>query len=287
VSENQQYVIAPTPHILEVCSSIETVLHGFAEAFKPDPEFYRYRAHIEALMQYVSVHRTLESILALAQSDLCLVAPAMTLSRTILEGYTRTAWVLLPANPFEREARWLRTIRSMYDDFLTKSESSAREHKMPISELFSDWKSEVEGYLHVIIEANKDTSLIGMNLTDKIPDMASMMLELGQEIEYLNYRVASQYVHSSFFGTGLYRTGGISLMQQYQENIKPADWHLVFDVGWRFLYRLAHRLFEIAALSIDRWITPEATTQLETNIAAIWQLDSSSSPSSQTSVSEQ
>jgi hypothetical protein len=70
-------------------------------------ELAYYEAHWEAHIQLLIAIRHLDSLVTLARTDLCLYPSAMVLARSALEIAAWVMWLMTPADPFERETRFL------------------------------------------------------------------------------------------------------------------------------------------------------------------------------------
>ena len=100
-----------TPEIQRIVDKLDQAAQQFRHSLATVPPLGRYEAPDECLMVMFLMARNLEAVTALARRNLALLPSAMTLGRATFEQGLRVKWILYPEDPFEREARWLATLK--------------------------------------------------------------------------------------------------------------------------------------------------------------------------------
>jgi hypothetical protein len=66
-----------------------------------------WEAPLDAVVLHVLVVRHTEAFCAVARDGVSMLPSAQVLARAVFEVAARGLWLLAPADPFQREARWL------------------------------------------------------------------------------------------------------------------------------------------------------------------------------------
>jgi hypothetical protein len=100
----ERTILPPTPDVLLKCELLEKQIEEFLAAKHALSGSYRnYEAPVEALKLFNMTIRNVEAVTTLARKDLVLLPPTQLAARAAFESSVRAAWLMSPADPFERE----------------------------------------------------------------------------------------------------------------------------------------------------------------------------------------
>src|SRR5215217_3638447 len=102
----------PTPAILAAADALEESLRRFLAAQDMLPPPGEWEALDEAYLMLALAIRNSQGVITLARQDLLLLPGAMVMARVAFETGVTVRWMLDPDDPFDRELRWLRTLKT-------------------------------------------------------------------------------------------------------------------------------------------------------------------------------
>jgi hypothetical protein len=100
-----------TAEIRAKCDRLDEMIAEFIAARK-NLVLRKYEAPVAALLLFNLTIRNVEGVIALARTDLVLLPPALIIARAAFEASVKAAWIMIPADPFERETHWLAHLKS-------------------------------------------------------------------------------------------------------------------------------------------------------------------------------
>jgi len=111
-ADTTKHNVAPlVPEILRACSLLEEGKRRFLAADRFTRVGTTYESDDEAHLQILLCVRHFEAVILLAQDDLVTLPSALVTARALLDTAVRAQWLLEPDEPFERERRWMATLR--------------------------------------------------------------------------------------------------------------------------------------------------------------------------------
>jgi hypothetical protein len=216
-------IMPTTEEIATKCDLLDQIIEQFIAAKDTIDESYRrrYEAHVEAVNPFNLTIRNVEGVIALARTDLVLLPPARLAARGAFESSVRSAWMVQPADPFEREARWIGHFKS--------EEKYLRGLIRERAALGVDATS-TEERLQSVTRFRQDVASLlkarGYNKIDiEVPNFRECLRSIGEERAYLLYMTFSQIAHATHSATWLYRSGGLGIAKTDGEFVKADDWN--------------------------------------------------------------
>ena len=218
-------IVPITEEIAVKCDLLDEMIEAFiAVRENVDAAHGRYEAPKEALNLFNLTIRHIEGVVTLAREDLVLLPPALIAARAAMETSIRAAWMMSPADPFEREVRWVAHIR-------TEEEFLRRQFQGSNSAYASSGTQEKYNSIRAFREAV--TSLLeakGYNCTLSVPNLRECLRSLGNERVYLIYPYLSQFAHGNHSSTWLYRSSGLGNAAEFGEYVGPDHWNVPLNV---------------------------------------------------------
>jgi hypothetical protein len=131
-----------------------------------------------------------------------------------------------PADPFEREARWIGHFKS--------EEKYLRGLIRERAALGVDATS-TEERLQSVTRFRQDVASLlkarGYNKIDiEVPNFRECLRSIGEERAYLLYMTFSQIAHATHSATWLYRSGGLGIAKTDGEFVKADDWNTPLNI---------------------------------------------------------
>jgi hypothetical protein len=221
-------VIPITPEVQRVTNLLEVAARRFRLSLRTIPSIGRYEAPDEALLVLSLMTRNIEAMVLIARQNLALLGPAMAIGRTTFEQGLRVKWMLYPANPFEREARWLAMMRESEESYrrLANGMDAAGEDA-EIGAGLREHEAKMTEFRVAVESALPD----GIKPPKRVPDLLSMAKSVDEERKYFFYSYASQYVHGTITATELYRRN-LGIHKEFGEFIRPSSWGTPFLLAW-------------------------------------------------------
>lgn len=256
-------LMPPSPEALKTCDLFDQAIgEVIAARGKVRSDFGRFEAPFEARIQLNLTIRYAEGIIGLARSDLVLLPSAIVLARSAFDTSVRICWLLLPNEPFAREARWL--IHLQEEERLWDRMARISEENGGRTEQFRATMQQIQGF-RTAVAAKLPAEIV---VPRRIPSVADALKEQGLASYYLEYAMLSQYVHGGHYAGGLYRKG-LGTQKQHLEDISLADWALAIRIAWWSLYRATDRFVQVAAHDGVVVGTPSLLEDLEDSISAL------------------
>ena len=201
-------VCPPHPTLVAAADELDRFAGAILAALsRPDGE---WEALDEAMVMIWLTVRHVDGVVTLARTDEVLLAPAWAAGRACIEAGATVRWLLEPADPFEREARWLARVNEdiSYADAVAKAygktgDSVVRDKTVA----FRDG-----------VAAKLPKGIVVPKRAPKMEDLLA-----GDERIYGLYREASQYVHGSHYGAGLFRQH-LGTDKRFEERIRTRSW---------------------------------------------------------------
>jgi hypothetical protein len=224
-------ILAPTDVVLKTCDLLDQGIKQYLTA-RNRLHAGRYEADVEALLVFNLGVRHIESIIALARTDLVLLPSAIQLSRAAFECCVRAAWLVNDGDPFRREARWLMHIDgeiSADRRWSDRMKQAGVDNGKGLARATA-----IKDFRETIATALEER---GVQVNSKMPHFDHILSDIGGENLYSYYIMASQYTHGGHGATWLYRTRGLGTQKQIGEYICVDDWVLPLKMCWLALSR--------------------------------------------------
>ena len=255
-------VMSPPPKILEIAEKLDRTLSQFLLALNTIPPLRKFESEVEARLLFILAIRSIEAMLALAQTDLVLLPAANILARAVFEASLKSAWMIKPDDPFDGEVRWLTHLAEAERLYKSISKNVADSGGNPIffdtqHQMIKDFRVGVSNALPPQYSELKGNSSI-----------EAMLRDLGQEHMYFVYRHLSQFVHAGHVSTGLYRTG-LGTDKRGGEFITQASWHSPLWNAWKCLQIFGLFLLEKLKAEQPQFLTTEDISGLDMAFAQL------------------
>jgi hypothetical protein len=198
-------------------------LRQFAVYDHSDLGYFEAPLHCFLLLKLQA--RQIESLCRLAKSDLAFLPAALTISRSCFEAAVKCLWIMNGASRMDSEARWLAEFRSE-EVFLSKRADL-------LASLGADTRSEREQVALMREFSMGVASRIPseIRVPERIPDLRSMLRELGEERKYLIYLKLSQYTHAAHHCIGSFREDDEEGFR-IRERAEATEWIWAFQAAW-------------------------------------------------------
>lgn len=203
----------PSGALLRVADEITAAIGRFVDARRPPVG--HWEALDEAHVMGNLCIRQIEGTVALARTDMVLLPAAWATARSAFEIAVRIEWLLSPPADFEREARWLARVREgarywrqIGDRLAAVGGDPAQAHRIA-----GAMTSFADG---VAVQLPTDVPVAA------IPNLDAMVAE-SDPVQYVVYKMASQYVHGTHEGGVLYRQH-LGSMKTFSEQVDPHRW---------------------------------------------------------------
>lgn len=184
-----------------------------------------YEAVDEAVVQAHHIIRHVEAVIELARRDLVLLGPAAACARAGFESAVRSSWLLHPAEPMQREARYLTMLSELEKYYRVMRDEIGPGAPDPA--LHGDPVREIEE-LRLGIERQLPQ---GIRPLDRLPSIMAMLDEIGRRDNYVVYRMCSQFVHGSIEGGMPFRRH-LGNAKEFGTFAEPSMWQLPLGLGW-------------------------------------------------------
>jgi hypothetical protein len=205
-----------------VCELIDMTLgHLVGEVCEPYEDMDYYESNVEARVIFFSMARHLDAVLTCARTEAALIPSAYTLSRAVLEMEVKLRWMLLPSDPFDREARFLAHLSDEERMWERHARDSGDSSGLERSNALMEFRSNVESALPKHIAR-----------LSRIPSLYNMLVEIGERQRYAVYTLLSQFVHGSHHAGSLYRKN-LGTMKVIREEISSSMWATPLAECWR------------------------------------------------------
>jgi hypothetical protein len=150
---------------------------------------------------YLSI-RHVDSVVALATTDVVLWSPGITVARAALESSVRALWMVIPTDPFEREARWLSYLkdeaetRERFSKRLSKEAAVRRPSRKHLEDA-TEARSRFETVQRLLAERGQSPR--------PMPKFDAMLQQTKVRSPYSQYIVGSQFTHGTLWATWAFR----------------------------------------------------------------------------------
>jgi hypothetical protein len=208
-----------TAEIRAKCDRLDEMIAEFI-AVRNNLALGKYEAPVAALLLFNLTIRNVDGVITLARTDLVLLPPALIIARAAFEASVKAAWIMMPADPFERETHWLAHLKSE-ESYLEREikewnalglDAQAQQHDLNSFKEFQD------GVGALLKTRGYNTDMV-------VPNFRDCLRLLGEERTYGLYTLLCQTAHSTHYGTRHYRSG-LGTKQVIGEFVKPSDWGL-------------------------------------------------------------
>lgn len=249
-------VMPPTPEILHVADLIERAVGQFLRARESIPPLGKFESEVEALQLFTLAIRDTEAILTLARTDLVLLPSANVLARAVFEIAVKSAWMVQPDDPFDREVRWLAHLEEEERLHRAVSESVTKSGGDPT--LFKELHAQIRDFRTGVARALP----AGYAELPGNPGVEGMLENLGQKQMYFLYRLLAQYVHGGHAATWLYRKG-LGTFKRGGEFISPSAWHTPLHTAWKNLQIFGESILRSLKAKTAEFLTVEEILDLD------------------------
>lgn len=143
-----------------------------------------------------------------ALANLVISGPGMfpsgwPIARTMLEVSCRTAWRMLPDDPFEGEARWICFMRREVERLQGEARWYAADRSSSMADGAWSRAEQMEKFLDAVGATLIDR---GYPIPRKEPSLPRVLDDLGMKDQYFHYQVASERSHGTYVGLQAYTT---------------------------------------------------------------------------------
>jgi hypothetical protein len=154
-----------------------------------------------------------------------------------VETAVRAQWLLEPDDPFERERRWMTTLREL-ERALDNIARDCKQVGMDAS-TYEALGGETKRFADRV-EAALRLRMPNYSPLRGLPSIESLLDAFGRRDLYVFYRAGSQYIHGTQLATDLYkRRSGHTL--QLGEFISGSQWRECLGMSWWGLYESGRR----------------------------------------------
>lgn len=230
----------PTPELIKAIDAFDVMIGELIRAKGSySSDFGTFEAPVEAYVLLNTGIRTAEAIGTLARTDAVLMPAAHQLSRSLFEIAVRTTWLLLPDNPFEREARWLAHLKSE-ELMWERLARIARATGEPVA----DYSSRAQ-QLYAFRSGVADRLREHTDSQSELPNLRDALKEQQMERRYVAYVLYSQFVHGGHFAGSSFRQG-LGTGKELREATFHSEWPACIQMAWWSLNHAAARFIEVA-----------------------------------------
>lgn len=254
-------VLPSSNQVKAVCDHCDVLIEAYLNGVIQKPRSIgRYESEVEFFTLLKLMLRHLESLTVLARDDLVLAPSANLIARTIFETSVRARWLLVPLDPYEREARWVLFLRSG----TAHAKKLAESEHMP-KESASSYETRRSAY------ANFDSAICELlekmdyQVPKQAPNIWEMLKELKEPYLYNFYVLLSAYTHSNFEAASLYKKG-LGGAKEIGEFTSVSDWVVPFDVAWKSFFLAARDFLALIEADVSSFETAADITGFEQKI---------------------
>jgi hypothetical protein len=218
----------------------------------------RWEALDEAWIMTNLVIRHVEGVLEFARHDEVLIAPAWACARSAMEIAARVRWLLEPTDAYEREGRWLARLEED-ERFLRASAEQIASAGGDATWLLRDADGMRDFRIAVTAKLPAGTAM-----PKRIPSALSTMAD--DPSAHWHYRQASQYVHGTHAGGGLFRRH-LGTLKELGEQVSTASWSGPLRASWSGLVIAASA--SISAIGGAPWPQRSLVARVEAALRAV------------------
>lgn len=252
----------PTPEILKATDLIDQGLAHFIEARFTVPQMGKWEAEVEAMLLLNMVIRYIEAILELSRIDLVLLPGANVLARAVFEVAIKSAWMVQPSDPYDREVRWVAHVKDdarLNEQVTTRVTKSGGDPRM-----FQERGATLRDF------ANKVAAKLpaGYSELPGNPSVESMLEDIGTKHMYPIYSILSAYIHGGHASTGHYRKH-LGRFKEFGEFTSPAEWYLPLWSSWSTVHFLGQYVLEHLGASKAQFVSSEEAAAINLALSTL------------------
>jgi hypothetical protein len=139
---------------------------------------------------------------------------------------TKTAWILIPQNHFEKEARFVAYFQSEFNFF--------KKWEKEMSKIDTNYSHKTKDQLVSVLKFKEGLTSLLIDRGYTIPQMSNLrelLKSMNEERKYLYYILLSEYTHFSHHATGIYQKN-LGILKTFEETPNLDLWKLVFSSSW-------------------------------------------------------
>jgi hypothetical protein len=253
----------PTPEILAAVDLFDQFVDEVIRANQsPGPDSGLYEAPYEARLLLIQAIRHTEAVITLARHDLVLAPAARTITRATFEICQRVRWLLLPEDPFAREARWVAHLADE-EKLWERLASIAQTTGEPVADY-----SAIAQHIFAFRTGVAAKLPKGVPPPKKVTNLREMLREDGKERHYISYTLLSQSAHGTHFGSATYRRG-LGTQKEFSEPQFATEWRLHLRICFWSLHRAISRIIEVSGEPGVQAGSPETVAALNDALAPV------------------
>lgn len=251
-------VVAPPEELVEACDMVDEaaglVMQDVFESFE---SLGTYESDIEARILLASLLRHLEALLECARIDLALLPAANTITRSALELGVKIRWLLHPSDAYAREARFLAHLSD-------EERMGERCDRIVGQRVFGEHSAT----LRTFREAIEALLPAGIRPLSRIPNLETMMREIGETRNYATYTILSQYTHGSHYAGSVYRRN-LGSMMTFGERTSLSDWAFLVEISWWSLFAAGQTIERVCPGRELRSVGSARVTEIDAQLSRL------------------
>ena len=201
------------------------------EAVTNKHKMSKFKSHDEALNLMMLAIRHVSGVVAIARASHLLLPAAEVAARAAYEASVRAAWMILPEDPFDREARWTTHLLgevAYLDKEIIEGKamgintSSSEERKRILSDIGEAISKELVGRGHPPKRG--------------LPNIPQMLEEIDERKTYPLYSLLCQTAHGGHYATWIFRGVGVGTKKVRGDFVTDEKWKLPLAIA-RFPFK--------------------------------------------------
>lgn len=229
----------PRPELVAVADALDQAVMKYLAMERPTT--VTMQSPVAGLVMSWIVARNIQAVALLARTDELLFPAVWPNARAAFEIGLRIIWILFPGDPFECELRLL-PVLDEYARYNERMEARKPEFAIP------GRHAETANGVRATLEALRARIPKGRSEPPRIPDMPSILKEIGNEHLYPAYIEGSQYPHGTMAASAAYKRGSAT----FAEAVNLREWLLPMRLSWITLQEVAKIVtLRLTGISID------------------------------------
>jgi hypothetical protein len=252
----------PSAEVLETCKRVDHIIEAYLTARRSADLSRRFEAPMEVRSILNMMLRFSESIIALAREDMVLVPAANVVARSLLEAGYKAMWLLQPRDPFEREARWLASLRAGIKHYRGLANSTCLS-----SRAREAYAAQADQHQKFADDLDRRLEEEG-NLVAPLPKFREVAVSTTMPDCYHLFILLSAYTHTNFAALEFYRRN-LGTAKSFGEFISASSWVLSLSVAGGVFYLVAQAFLENHDVDVSVLFPETLQVQFHRAIASI------------------